>query len=44
MDDTKNVLEKDHEGPTGTREYNVDDEAASRHILSEAEDISDDEA
>ena len=43
MDDTKKVLVKDHEGSAGAGE-GVDDVAARRPILSEAEDTSDDEA
>ena len=44
MDNTTTVLEKDHGGFTGTQAgaSNVEDVAASRTILSEAEDTSDD--
>ena len=45
MNNTKKVLEKDHKGPTGAGvdHDNVDDVAALRPILSEAEDTSDEE-
>ena len=39
MDDTKDV--KDHEGPEGSDADNMEDLAASRSILSEDEDASD---
>ena len=46
MDDTKKALEKGNGGPTEAGAGNVDDVAASRAILSEAdsEDTSDDGA